>query len=54
MPDVQPVSLVNFNTDTGYLEGLARGIKSGLLKQSDYSVLVQCETLDGNYWFIII
>lgn len=40
------VSTLNFNADNGYLEGLARGIKSGLLKQSDYHVLVQCETLE--------
>lgn len=37
-----------FNIDGGYLEGLCRGFKCGILKQSDYLNLVQCETLEGN------
>lgn len=36
-----------FNIDAGYLEGLCRGFKCGILKQSDYLNLVQCETLEG-------
>lgn len=36
-----------FNIDHGYLEGLVRGFKGGILKQGDYLNLVQCETLDG-------
>ncbi|KAK4336876.1 hypothetical protein RND71_043981 [Anisodus tanguticus] len=35
-----------FNIDNGYLEGLVRGFKCGILKQSDYLNLVQCETLE--------
>ncbi|KAJ8303377.1 hypothetical protein KUTeg_019773 [Tegillarca granosa] len=35
-----------FNIDHGYLEGLVRGFKAGILKQGDYLNLVQCETLD--------
>jgi len=35
-----------FNIDNGYLEGLCRGFKNGILKQADYLNLVQCETLD--------
>uniref|UniRef100_A0A182Y8K4 V-type proton ATPase subunit n=1 Tax=Anopheles stephensi TaxID=30069 RepID=A0A182Y8K4_ANOST len=35
-----------FNIDNGYLEGLCRGFKASILKQSDYLNLVQCETLD--------
>ncbi|CAH1780406.1 unnamed protein product [Owenia fusiformis] len=35
-----------FNIDAGYLEGLVRGFKGGILKQADYLNLVQCETLD--------
>uniref|UniRef100_T1IJ38 V-type proton ATPase subunit n=1 Tax=Strigamia maritima TaxID=126957 RepID=T1IJ38_STRMM len=35
-----------FNIDNGYLEGIVRGFKSGILKQQDYLNLVQCETLD--------
>lgn len=38
-----------FNIDGGYLEGLCRGFKCGILKQSDYLNLVQCETLEGLY-----
>lgn len=37
---------LNFNIDNGYLEGLLRGFKGGILKQSDYANLVQCETLE--------
>ena len=36
-----------FNIDNGYLEGLCRGFKNGVLRQTDYLNLVQCETLDG-------
>jgi len=35
-----------FNIDNGYLEGLCRGFKTGILTQNDYLNLVQCETLD--------
>ncbi|XP_028919589.1 V-type proton ATPase subunit d 2 [Ornithorhynchus anatinus] len=35
-----------FNADHGYLEGLVRGFKAGLLTQQDYNNLVQCETLE--------
>ncbi|EDS34105.1 vacuolar ATP synthase subunit ac39 [Culex quinquefasciatus] len=35
-----------FNIDGGYLEGLCRGFKCGILKQADYLNLVQCETLE--------
>ena len=40
-----------FNIDGGYLEGLCRGFKCGILKQSDYLNLVQCETLEGKIFF---
>lgn len=36
-----------FNIDSGYLEGLCRGFKCGIMKQADYLNLVQCETLEG-------
>lgn len=36
-----------FNMHAGYLEGLVRGFKSGILRQADYLNLVQCETLEG-------
>ncbi|XP_071505453.1 V-type proton ATPase subunit d 1-like [Diadema antillarum] len=35
-----------FNIDGGYLEGLVRGFKGGILKQTDYVNLVQCEILE--------
>ena len=38
---------LSFNIDHGYLEGLVRGFKSGILRQADYLNLVQCETLEG-------
>lgn len=40
---------LNFNIDNGYLEGLVRGFKGGILKQTDYLNLIQCETLEGIY-----
>ena len=36
-----------FNVDHGYLEGLVRGFRSGILSRVDYLNLVQCETVDG-------
>lgn len=38
---------LSFNVDHGYLEGLVRGCKAGLLTRQDYANLVQCETLEG-------
>jgi len=38
---------INFNIDNGYLEGIVRGFKSGILNQSDYLNLTQCDTLEG-------
>ncbi|KPV72991.1 uncharacterized protein RHOBADRAFT_29206 [Rhodotorula graminis WP1] len=35
-----------FNSHSGYLEGVLRGFKAGLLTQGQYSNLTQCETLD--------
>jgi V-type H+-transporting ATPase subunit d len=40
-----------FNIDNGYLEGLCRGFKNGILRQGDYLNLVQCETLEGKVFF---
>ena len=36
-----------FNIDNGYLEGLVRGFKSGILTRTDYLNLIQCESLEG-------
>ncbi|VDL18647.1 unnamed protein product [Hymenolepis diminuta] len=46
MTEVQSNSTLNFNCDNGYLEGLIRGLKGGVLRQTDYHILVQCETLE--------
>nr|XP_022919213.1 V-type proton ATPase subunit d-like [Onthophagus taurus] len=35
-----------FNADHGYLDGLCRGLKNGILKRADYNNLIQCETID--------
>jgi len=35
-----------FNAGAGYLEGVVRGYKAGLLTQNNYQNLIQCETLD--------
>ena len=35
-----------FNQNFGYLEGLVRGFKNGLLNQSEYQALTQCDTLE--------
>lgn len=43
---------MTFNIDQGYLEGLIRGFKGGILKRNDYMNLTQCETLDGFLIFI--
>lgn len=43
---------MTFNVDHGYLEGLLRGFKSGILRQNDYLNLVQCETLEGRVFFL--
>ncbi|KAI9006938.1 V0 complex, c/d subunit of ATPase [Hyaloraphidium curvatum] len=37
---------VYFNIDNGFLEGVARGFRSGILSSSAYLNLTQCETLD--------
>uniref|UniRef100_A0A0E9SNT9 Uncharacterized protein n=1 Tax=Anguilla anguilla TaxID=7936 RepID=A0A0E9SNT9_ANGAN len=44
-----PFPELYFNVDNGYLEGLVRGFKAGILSQGDYLNLVQCETLEGEY-----
>lgn len=38
---------LGFNVDHGYLEGLVRGMRAGILTQTDYHNLAQCDTLDG-------
>lgn len=44
---------LSFNVDHGYLEGLVRGMKAGILTRSDYHHLAQCDTLEGKIiWFL--
>ncbi|ALC47271.1 VhaAC39-1 [Drosophila busckii] len=37
---------IEFNQECGYLEGITRGFKNGMLKYSDYLNLTQCENID--------
>jgi len=41
-----PGSALTFNIHHGYLEGLVRGFRSGLLNRADYDNLKQCDTLE--------
>lgn len=48
----QPIYLITmeglfFNVNNGYIEGLVRGYRNGLLTSQNYANLTQCETLDG-------
>jgi hypothetical protein len=36
-----------FNVNNGYIEGIVRGYRNGLLTGQNYSNLIQCETIDG-------
>jgi hypothetical protein len=36
-----------FKVDAGFLEGIVRGYKAGILTQAHYANLTQCETLEG-------
>ena len=40
-------SMLTFNIADGYVEGLVRGFRSGILTTADYSNLVQCDALEG-------
>eukprot|EP00160_Parvularia_atlantis_P011765 Unigene2316_Nuclearia_a/m.7164 Unigene2316_Nuclearia_a/g.7164 ORF Unigene2316_Nuclearia_a/g.7164 Unigene2316_Nuclearia_a/m.7164 type:complete len:353 (-) Unigene2316_Nuclearia_a:179-1237(-) len=40
------MEMLTFNIDDGYLEGIVRGFRIGVLRQSDYLNLTQCENLD--------
>jgi len=46
-PTVKMAEALLFNSHSGYLEGVIRGFKAGLLSHAQYSNLTQCETLDG-------
>ena len=35
------------NIDDGYLEGMLRGYRAGILTSSDYANLCQCESIEG-------
>jgi len=43
---LQPGSMATYNVDDGYLEGLCRGYRSGILKTTDYANLTQCDILE--------
>lgn len=42
-----PGSLLSFAVNDGYAEGILRGFKLGLLGQSDFANLSQCDVIDG-------
>jgi len=37
---------MTFNVDNGYLEGMLRGYRAGILTSTDYANLCQCESID--------
>lgn len=39
--------MLTFNIDDGFLEGVIQGCRDGILRQSDYNNLVQCDSLEG-------
>jgi len=42
-----PGSLLSFNINDGYADGILRGFKLGLLGPADYANLSQCDVIDG-------
>lgn len=38
---------IAYQVDSGFLEGIIRGFRSGILTQNQYANLTQCETLEG-------
>jgi V-type H+-transporting ATPase subunit d len=43
--------LIGFNTHFGFIDGIVRGYKAGLLTAADFHNLTQCELLDGKLPF---
>lgn len=43
----EAISGLSFNMHSGYLEGIVRGYKEGLLSHNAYQNLQQCDTLEG-------
>jgi V-type H+-transporting ATPase subunit d len=48
-----------FNVNNGYIEGIVRGYRNGLLTGQNYNNLTQCETIDGeldlgSYTYILL
>lgn len=41
-----PGGFMTYNLNDGYLEGIIRGLRAGILSSVDYSNLAQCDTLD--------
>lgn len=40
-------SLLTFAMNDGYIEGILRGFKIGLIASNEYTNLCQCEVTDG-------
>jgi V-type H+-transporting ATPase subunit d len=41
--------MLYFNVDHGFLEGIARGYKEGIITSAQYMNFVQCETVEGKF-----
>ncbi len=44
---VELCSLTVLKVSNGFLEGIVRGYKAGILTENNYKNLTQCETLEG-------
>lgn len=46
------MNMLKYNVDHGYLDGVLRGFKNGILTEDDYARLMECESLEGNNSFL--
>lgn len=46
-------SLLTFGVNNGYLEGILKGFKLGLITQHEYANICQCENTKGGYTYFI-
>lgn len=44
----------SWQVDTGFLEGIVRGYKAGILNQGHYANLTQCDTLEGASLLVVV
>jgi hypothetical protein len=48
-----PSIQLTIQASSGFLEGIVRGYKAGLLTQGAYHNLTQCENLEGESFFVL-